>query len=120
MAIHRATEPITADDETIRKSLEDAFLPALLPALAQITGDLSLLSEELRPVGRLLGVEQGGMTAEQQAKARDLAFEIIRDLRDGRITAQPHPVEGDLKRITEWLTGSPASDDYIPLLVEEL
>ncbi|HEX6032153.1 MAG TPA: NAD(P)/FAD-dependent oxidoreductase [Tepidiformaceae bacterium] len=120
MAISRAIEPITADDDTIRKSLEDAFLPALLPALAQLTGDLSLLSEELRPVGRLLGVDQGGMTAEQQAKARQLAFEIIRDLRDGRITPQPHPVEGDLKRITEWLTGSPASDDYIPLLVEEL
>ena len=40
MAIARATQPLTADDDTIRKALDDAFLPALLPALAQATGDL--------------------------------------------------------------------------------
>ncbi|MCI0857017.1 MAG: NAD(P)/FAD-dependent oxidoreductase, partial [Chloroflexi bacterium] len=29
-------------------------------------------------------------------------------------------IEDDVRRIFEWMTGSPASDDYMPLLVEEL
>ena len=33
---------ITENDETLSKILNDASLPALLPALAQATGDLSL------------------------------------------------------------------------------
>ncbi len=49
MTITRSTEPITASDGEIEASLLEAHLPALLPALALATGDLSLLREELRP-----------------------------------------------------------------------
>ena len=49
VGITRAIEPLTADDDAIRLALQDAFLPALLPALAQATGDFSLLRDELRP-----------------------------------------------------------------------
>src|ERR1019366_8534067 len=44
-----STKPITEDDELIRAALEDAHVPSLLPALAHLTGDLSLLRDELRP-----------------------------------------------------------------------
>ncbi len=40
-----AVEPITATDDEIRAALEDAELPPLLPALAYLTGDLSLLRD---------------------------------------------------------------------------
>jgi 4-hydroxyacetophenone monooxygenase len=120
LAISRATEPITADDETIRRALDDAFLPSLLPALAQATGDFSLLREDLRPPSMLPGVPQGGMTDEQQAAARELAFDALKVLRDGGASTAQRPIEDDVRRISAWMTSSPASDEYIPLLVEEL
>ena len=120
MTTSRATEPLTADDETIRKALDDAFLPALLPALAQATGDFSLLREDLRPPGSPLAMLQGGMSEDQQSAARDVAFDALKVLRDGGANAEQRPIEDDVRRIHQWMTASPASEDYIPLLVEEL
>jgi len=120
MPIARDIEPITADDATIAQALEDAFLPGLLPALAQATGDFSLLSDELRPPAMQPGVPQGGMSDQQQAKARELALEALKRLRDEGPSPQERPIEDDVRRIVEWMTSSPASDDYIPLLIEEL
>jgi 4-hydroxyacetophenone monooxygenase len=120
VAVARATEPIIEDDETIRRALADAFLPALLPALAQATGDLSMLRDDLRPLGAIPGVPQGGMTPRQQEAARALAFDALRTLRDGAAKVDLHAGADDIRRITGWMTGSPASDEYIPLLLEEL
>ncbi len=64
MGISRVTEPITADDDTIRSALKDAFLPALLPALAHATGDLSILRDELRPRTLAPAVPQAGLPAD--------------------------------------------------------
>ena len=44
-----AIEPITESDDEIMQALEQAEIPPLLPALAYLTGDLSLLREDLRP-----------------------------------------------------------------------
>jgi 4-hydroxyacetophenone monooxygenase len=113
------SDRITADDETIRRALEDAFLPALIPALAQATGDLSLLRDEIRPPGLAPGVPQGGMTQQQQDTARALAFDALCALRDRAPAPETHDLNA-LRQITQWMTASPASDDYIPLLIEEL
>lgn len=122
MAITHETSPIDADDETIRRYLNDAFLPALLPALAHATGDMSILSEDLRaPEGAMtIGVEQGGMTADQQVRARELAMDAIRKLRDGVISPSSRSIEEDARTISRWMTGSAASDEYLPMLLEQL
>ncbi len=120
MAISRAIEPITADDEAIQEALGHAFLPALLPALAQATGDFSLLREDLRPPSMAPAVPQGGMTPEQQTAARALALGAVKALRDGAAATDDRPLEDDVRRICEWMTASPVSDDYVPLLLEEL
>ncbi len=120
MAIHRSTEPITADDAALQRALADAFLPALLPALAQATGDLSLLRDDLRPVGMAPGVEQGGMTPEQQSGARTLALDALRTLRDGKATPRERITRDDARTIATWMTGADASEDYLSLLIEEL
>ncbi len=115
----RETGSITADDDAIRRALDDAFLPALIPALAQTTGDMSLLRDDLRPPSVMPAIPQGGMTDTQQKAAKELALEAIRSLRDN-----PRPAlragDADLKAIVAWLTGSMAGDDYIPLLIEEI
>ncbi len=120
MAIARPIEPITVDDAKIRSALADAFLPALIPALAQATGDMSLLRDDLRPPGVAPGVLQGGMTEAQQAAAKELAFHAVKALRDRPAAPPAHPIEDDLRAITKWMNGSTAADEYIQLLIEEL
>lgn len=111
---------ITESDDELRHFLEDAELPALMPALAQATGDLSLIAHHLRPP---LAVSptvpaQGGMSVEMQAEARELAFEALRRLRDEK----PEPLkldEGTLEQLMQFITG-PVSNDYVPMLRHEL
>ncbi len=120
MAISSPVQPITASDDAIREALADAFLPALIPAMAQATGDLTLLRDELRPAAPAPGAEQGGMTPAQQETARALAFGALRELRDGSTVAPGALGEDGVRAIIGWITGDKASDEYIPLLLEEL
>jgi 4-hydroxyacetophenone monooxygenase len=119
MTIAPETERITADDDAIRKALDDAFLPALIPALAHVSGDMSLLRNDIRPTGMMPGIPQGGLSDKQQALAKEVAFDAIRALRDKSATLK-RTDGADLRKLAEWMTGAPVSDDYTPLLVEEL
>ena len=103
MTTSRQIQPLPLDDEPIRKALEDAHLPALLPALAQITGDRSLLREDLFPDTVTLAAEQGGLSPEAQATARELALETLAKWRDaGSVVARAA------------VAGAGARDDGLP------
>jgi 4-hydroxyacetophenone monooxygenase len=115
-----AIEPITETDEEIRRALEDAEVPPLLPALAYITGDLSLLREDLRPDPLLIAMPQGGLTDEQLATARQLALEALVRYRDSGCQPAPVPSDEDILRIMEYAVGGTEMRDYLPLLEEEL
>jgi 4-hydroxyacetophenone monooxygenase len=112
--------PITETDDEIRRALADAEVPPLLPALAYLTGDLTLLREEVRPDPLLNGMPQGGLTDEQQALARAVALEALGRYRDGGCVPAPSPSDDVLLRIMEFAVGGSAMDDYLPLLEEEL
>ncbi|MCK9487166.1 MAG: NAD(P)/FAD-dependent oxidoreductase [Dehalococcoidia bacterium] len=120
MAIARTTEPITDSDEVLERSLGDAHLPALLPALALASGDLSLLREDLRPTMQSPPLPQGGLSREAQAEAKAVALAALRRIRDGEVRQAP-TMEG-LRRAIEWMTGSSAqaASEYLPLVMEEL
>jgi 4-hydroxyacetophenone monooxygenase len=111
---------ITESDEEIRSALEQAELPPLLPALAHLTGDLSLLRDDLRPDPLLVGEPQGGFTPEQQDTIRALALDVLVRHRDGGNVAAPPPSDGDLLRILEHTVGVEGMAPYLPLLEEEL
>src|SRR4051812_11062501 len=77
VALAKPVEAITADDATIAKALEGADLPAVLPTVAAITGDFSLLGEELGVDPALVMEDQGGLTEAQQAAIRQLALAAL-------------------------------------------
>src|SRR5687768_9153469 len=105
MALARPIEAIDADDETIRDALAVADIPSLLPALAHLTGDLSLLRSELRIDPALMGEDQGGLSEDQQRAARELAFEVLTHFRDaGSVPAGP-PSEEQIQRILDFMAG---------------
>ena len=112
--------PITETDAEIRAALQAADVPPLLPALAYLTGDLSLLRPELRPDPMLLTLSQGGLDDAQQAAAREIALRVLIDYRDGGCQPAPPPSDNDLQRILEFTVGGTDMTDYLPLLEEEL
>lgn len=112
-----------ASDAFLLAVVQDAELPALLPALAQATGDKRLLADDLRPQGGPIGAvprPQSGMSLDAIAKARLLAFEALKDLRDGKGTALDLQAEPQaLSELMGFMTGE-LSQSYLPLLKHEL
>jgi 4-hydroxyacetophenone monooxygenase len=107
------------DDDAIRRIVRRAALPPLLSALAQATGDLSLLRDDLRPDPIRAREAQGGMAADQRESARELAIEALKRLRDQ--PAGPVPIaENSLREMMTFAIGEQVSDDYLALLLEEL
>ncbi len=115
-----AIEPIAESADEIARALEDAEIPPLLPALAYLTGDLSLLRDDLRPDPLLGSLPQGGLTDEQLTAARALALDVLIGFRDGIYAATPPASEAVLLRIMEHAVGQTGLAAYLPLLSEEL
>jgi 4-hydroxyacetophenone monooxygenase len=115
-----AIEAITESDEEIARALEQAEIPPLLPALAYLTGDLTLLHEELRPAAILFAMPQGGLSEEQQASARQIALDALIRYRDGGCRPAAAPSDEDLLTIMEFAVGGSDMGAYVPLVEEEL
>jgi len=119
MAASMPIQQITVDDDTLRGHLESAEIPALLMTIAHLTGDVSILQEDLRAPGWLFA-PQGGLTGPQQAAAREAALHALVRLRDRGLGAPPEPPNRELLRtITTWAMGAD-TEDLLPLLAEEL
>jgi 4-hydroxyacetophenone monooxygenase len=114
--------PITESDAEIRAILErpEIEIPPLLPALAYLTGDMSLLRDELRPDPLMIGIPQGGLTEAQLTLARELALGALIRYRDGGCRPAPVPPDDALLRIMEFAVGGSEMRPYLPLLEEEL
>ena len=106
--------------EWLSECVRTAYLPALLIALAQALGDLSLLRDDLRPDPTRVQEPSAGLTREQRDAARELAVQSLQLLSE----QPPKPVAdiGDdtLHAMLAFLIGRPVSDDELQLLREEL
>ncbi|MFM7251878.1 MAG: flavin-containing monooxygenase [Ilumatobacteraceae bacterium] len=111
---------ISATDAEIAAHVESAELAPLLPALAYLTGDMSLLVDDLRPDPLLLGQPSAGYTHEQQRRIRAMAAAAIARYRDGGSRPAPAPADADLLRMIEHAVGTGGLDAYLPLVEEEL
>jgi 4-hydroxyacetophenone monooxygenase len=112
---------LPADDESIDRIVRRAALVPLVAALAQTTGDLSLLRNELRPDPSLAREPQAGLTPEQRRQVRGLVADTLRALRDGAVAPDLTTTDDEaLRRIMAFALGEEVSDDYLPLLIEEL
>lgn len=110
------------DEDALVAAVRGAELPALLPALAHLTGDMSLVDDALRPPLRLLPdrVEpQGGMAPAAQRRARERAVRALRAFRDGGMAPAPEPDEATLGRLMRFVAGD-VGDEYLPLMAHEL
>ncbi|MFM8856094.1 MAG: FAD-dependent oxidoreductase [Actinomycetota bacterium] len=107
-----------ATDSDMKEALAQAQLTSLLPALAHRTGDLSILRNDLRPDLLLAAQEQGGLTSQQQADIRAIAYDFLRAYRDGSETRSCS--RDDLVAIMSFAVGTDVGNEYVPLMLEEL
>ncbi|GIU86097.1 MAG: monooxygenase [Acidimicrobiia bacterium] len=114
-----AIPPTTTDDE-IRAAVAQADLPALLVAVATLTGDRTLLREEFRPDPSQFLDPDAGISPATAAAAREEVVRALARYRDGGCVAAPPPDEGRLRAAIDFLVGGGLDDDYFRLLEEEL
>lgn len=112
--------PITDDDATIARALEDVSIPALLCSLVHLTGDTSILEGELRPVGNYLNEIQGFMDLESQAAVRAMALERIIEYRDAGCPTPPRPSDETILAMMRFIVAEEVPAEYLPMMLEEL
>ncbi|MFM1752745.1 MAG: hypothetical protein RL119_1707 [Actinomycetota bacterium] len=110
----------TASDEDIDKALAEAQLPALLAAIAHLTGDMAILRPHLRPDPLLAAQEQGGLTPEQQCEIRSVASLALKAFRDGGGKRTFQATTSDLQALMSFTVGADVGVEYVPLMLEEL
>ncbi len=103
MSIAPPVQPLPAADGEIRAALADAHFPSLFAALAQITGDRSLLDTDAQSEDRF-----------------EVALDALRRFRDGGGFVAPAPAPADLRRMMEYAVGVEVGDDWLPLVTAEL
>lgn len=99
-------EAIDVSDDFIRQAVEDADLPALMAALAMITGDTSLIAPDLKPPSPPMLTTiapHGGMSLQAQEKARRLAVAALIRYRDRGQPFQGKPAPALLDACVQYL-----------------
>lgn len=122
MPINADALPIRENDAFLERMIEQAELPALLVALAQVTGDYSLLREALRPPLKAAptGAEpQGGMPQEMQVRAKAATLEALKRYRDAGCPTPRKPTNKEMCELLAYIAGE-AAEEYLPLAVHEL
>jgi len=114
-----AGAPFTTPSAEIAAALQDVSIPTLLLSLVHLTGDPRYI-RDFKQMGVFLNEIQGFMSEEDKARARAAALPVIADYRD-RGCPEPPPLQPDLVReMMDWTACEQVSDDYLPLLLEEI
>ncbi len=120
MRLNPKPVPIDLTDDEIRTAVADATVAPLLCAVAQLTGDQSILHDDLRPDMTKIFEPNAGYSDEQLGRARALSADALIRYRDGGCHAAPEPAGAALRTLIDFIGGATVDDDYVPLLTEEL
>jgi 4-hydroxyacetophenone monooxygenase len=118
--IDTTPEPITDDDAAIGTALQDADPVPLLVAVAYVTGDVSVLRDDLRPDASRVLEPTAGLSDEQMSTMRDLARDALIRYRDAGCPPPPSPSARDYRRMLDFVVGTDNVDEYFEVLTEEL
>ncbi|TAJ17226.1 MAG: NAD(P)/FAD-dependent oxidoreductase [Dehalococcoidia bacterium] len=115
-----AYPPITASDDELRAALEAAHVPSLMTALVHLTGDMSHVRGDIRPIAALFQDPQGGIPPADQARGRAIALDVLRAYRDGGSKLPPRPSDAEIEEMTDYLIGEGVPRNYKDFLHAEL
>ncbi len=113
-----STAPIEADDEQIAAALQDAHIPSLVLSLVHMTGDVSLLRGDIKPVVEFLSSDDG-LTDAQRDAVRQQALQVLAAQRDNP-GAFHVPTDAELREMMNFITGQDLPEEYAEFLSAEL
>ena len=120
MHLHPEPQPIVASDDEILAALSQIETPPLLVAVASLTGDLSVLRDDLRPSAPQSFDPTAGITPQQAETARRIAADALARHRDAGNPMVSRPDPSTVRAMLEFMAGMPIEDDYVELMTEEL
>ncbi|HVW67962.1 MAG TPA: NAD(P)/FAD-dependent oxidoreductase [Steroidobacteraceae bacterium] len=103
-------------DEAVQK----AHFHALLMSIVHLTGDVGLLTEERRARITDFVATDNGIAAEENARVRALARQVLTDHFAGRLPPAPPLDAKAIQRMMDFITGTTLPERYLPFLQEEL
>ncbi len=115
------SETLPRTDASIEAALADAHLPTLMMSLVHMTGDASILSDDMKPAydffadGRL-----GGFDEAKQARVRDAARAAITAYLAGDGKLPPPPAPATIRRMMDFIAGGEVPERYMGMMMEEL
>lgn len=115
-----AIQPITEDDAFLLEVLEHASIATLMMAIVHLSGDAAILDGPIRPERPLPGEHDGGLSDEDKARVRAMAFEALRAYRDRGCTLPPLPAAETLRAMMSFMVGESVADEYVPMFLEEM
>jgi len=116
---HAAGLSQRTDTARVAAAFAAAEVHLLLCAVAQVTGDLSLLRPDLAPDQEQLLVPGHGLGPEQQEEGRELAAAAL--AAHAASGAPDHVLTGDeVRRVYDFLVGPASTDQWEAFLSEEL
>ncbi|HKY15946.1 MAG TPA: NAD(P)-binding protein, partial [Microthrixaceae bacterium] len=110
----------TVDATALRAAIEASEIATLLPTVAHLTGDLSILRDEFRPTMDISFEPQGGVAPHLVAEAFDVADAALRDWIAKGSPPAPPPTGDALDRMLAFIVGTENVELYRALLIEEL
>ena len=108
-------------DAQIDEALADAHLPSLMMSLVHLTGDATILSDDMKPAydffadGKL-----GGLTPDKQERVRSLARKAIKAYLAGDGKLPPPPAAKTVRRMMDFIVGGEVPERYMGMMMEEL
>jgi 4-hydroxyacetophenone monooxygenase len=108
------------DRAALRDAIEATEIAALLPAVAHVTGDHSILRDEFRPTMELSFEPQQGVPPAMCTAAFDVAEQALVDWSAAGRPPAPPPTREDLDLLLAFVVGAENIEPYRQLLLEEL
>jgi len=104
------------DTANLKAALQEANIPTLLIAIAQLSGDLSILANPERPSrGDIDGTRK--MSLARQQEIRDQALALITDY-EGALPTLPSALI--MQQLASVLVGEDVAEEYVPMLLEDM
>jgi 4-hydroxyacetophenone monooxygenase len=122
MRLDMTSEPITADDESIRRQVVDVPIPQLVASIAQLTGEFDLLNSDFLPDPALIATFlDDGYTPERRSIVHEAVAQSLIRFRDRGCPPASAPNVDELRALLRFaIAGEAVEDDYLTLLAEEL
>lgn len=109
-----------AEAALLDQALQEAHLPALIAALAQVTGDADWLRPEWTPTYVPLSRDDIGVSEVEKARIREKARAAISALLAGGEVKRAPPEPAVLRRLMDFVAGAPIPEGYADFLADEL